>query len=389
MAVHAVVVCAGGSKRMGGVNKITAPVQGKTLLYHTLKPFQDSDAVDDIVIVSRKEDQGTIQRIVDEGGFSKAIHLVEGGKERQDSVRNGLHALESVAEDDIIAVHNGANPLVTVEEIEACVEKARERGAAVCAFPAKDTLKSVDKDVITGTIDRAGVWQMQTPQCFRYGLLLKAHQKAQDEKLAVTDDAMMVEALGEKAHVVPCSYQNIKVTTPEDLQTVEGVLSVRQGGSPMRTGLGQDSHRFASEKKPLVLGGYAIEGEQGLDGNSDADVILHALFNAVSSALGERSLGQYADELCKTGVTDSREYLKVIVGKMQERGYSLGNVAISVEAKRPKLEPWHDKIKESLMEILGLPAESIGLTFTSGEGLTGMGKGEGMACTCQAILRRG
>ncbi|MBI2656417.1 2-C-methyl-D-erythritol 2,4-cyclodiphosphate synthase [Candidatus Woesearchaeota archaeon] len=148
-----------------------------------------------------------------------------------------------------------------------------------------------------------------------------------------------------------------------------------------RIGFGQDSHKFSQNKnKKLVLGGFTIPNEIGLEANSDGDVVLHALFNSISSAIGERSLGYYSDEMCKKGVTDSKEYLKVILNKLNQKNLKINNVSISIEAKKPKLEKYTDKIKDSISKILKLEKQNIGIAYTSGEGLTDFGKGKGMQC---------
>jgi len=195
----------------------------------------------------------------------------------------------------------------------------------------------------------------------------------------------MVEALGKKVKIVPCSYENIKITAKEDLEIAHGILN-KSKSSVFRTGMGQDSHRFSKDKnKKLVLGGFTID-ETGFDANSDGDVILHALFNAVSSTIGERSLGFYADEMCKKGITDSKEYLKVILEKMRNSGFELNNVSIAIEASKPRLEKHTKSIKDSLSKILSLEKSKIGISYTSGEGLTDFGKGLGMQCLAYVSL---
>lgn len=156
------------------------------------------------------------------------------------------------------------------------------------------------------------------------------------------------------------------------------------------TGLGQDSHRFVDEgeEKDLMLGGALIPGHLGLKGNSDADVILHAIFNAISQALGERSLGYYSDPICEKGITDSKEYLKVIFKIMQNRGYEVSNIGIMLECKTPKIEQNSQLIKESLSKILNLEPHLIGLTATSGEGLTDFGKGLGIQSFVTVMLKK-
>ncbi len=157
-----------------------------------------------------------------------------------------------------------------------------------------------------------------------------------------------------------------------------------------RVGFGTDSHRFESSKvKPLVLGGVCLSHDGGLQANSDGDVILHALFNAISQACGNYSIGYYADELFKKGITDSREYLKIALKMAKEKGYRIGNVGIMVEAKKPYLgQEEVDKIRRSIAELLDIEEDAVGLTFTSGEGLTSFGRGEGILAQSIVSLYR-
>ncbi len=148
----------------------------------------------------------------------------------------------------------------------------------------------------------------------------------------------------------------------------------------IRVGLGQDSHAFEPEgtTKPLILGGVLFAGQPGLLANSDGDVVLHALFNALSQAVGGRSLGIYADPLCQQGITDSRQYLPVALDMVRRAGYTVNNVGISIEARRPKIEPRALEMKKSIAELLGIAEDQVGITATSGEGLTAFGRGEGI-----------
>lgn len=148
----------------------------------------------------------------------------------------------------------------------------------------------------------------------------------------------------------------------------------------IRVGLGQDSHPFEPDgsAKPLILGGVLFPGHPGLRANSDGDVVLHALFNALSQAIGGRSLGVYADPLCARGVTDSKAYLQVALDMVSRAGYTIGNVGVSIEAYRPRIEPMAEQMKESIAGLLGISADQVGITATSGEGLTAFGRGEGV-----------
>ena len=155
-----------------------------------------------------------------------------------------------------------------------------------------------------------------------------------------------------------------------------------------RAGIGQDSHAFENEKeKPLMIGGIKVEGTNGLKGNSDADVVLHALFNAISSACGKEGLGKYTDPMCiGQGITDSAEYMVWPKKFMKEKGLAIVNVSVSLECKKPEILPVTEKMRERIAEIMEISKEQVGITATSGEGLTAFGKGEGIMCTCIVLL---
>lgn len=393
----AIIVAAGKSKRMNKKeNKVFLPILGKPMICHTIKNFNDCGSIDEIIVVAQRNDIKKINEIKQKYNFDKIKKIVDGGKERQDSVYNGLMSIK--AEDgDVVVVHNGSNPLVREKEIVGCISAAKKHGAAVAGVPLKDTIKKIKNDFVDRTIDREGIYQVQTPQAIKYGIFVEGFRNAKKKKLKFTDDVSLVEALGKKVKIVPCSYENIKITTQDDLGIVEGILMskkikdfrdtknsknflVRRYNSGFRIGLGQDSHRFADRNKKLILGGYTVPNEVGLEANSDGDIILHALFNAISSAIGEKSLGYYADAMYKKGITDSREYLKVILNKLNQKNMRINNVSISIEAKKPKLDNHTDNIKKSLSKILKLEEEKIGITCTSGDWLTSFGKGEGMQC---------
>jgi len=146
----------------------------------------------------------------------------------------------------------------------------------------------------------------------------------------------------------------------------------------IRVGIGQDSHSFTKEKKLLKLAGIIIKNEAGLEGNSDADVVLHALFNAISQALGNKSIGHYADPLCKKGIIDSKEYLKIALDMCKEKSFVINNIGIMIEAQKPKLESFVDEMKKSISNIAKINEDAVGITLTTGENLTAFGKGLGI-----------
>lgn len=376
----AIIAAAGKGRRMGkNANKVFLPLSSKPIICHTLETFQKCSQIDEIIIVAQKNEIKKMTEIKKKYNFSKIKNIVVGGEERQDSVYKGSVSIKNAKKNDIVVVHNGSNPLVRENEIIDCINAAKNFGAAACGFPLKDTIKKASGDFVEKTIDRKNVYQIQTPQAIKYGLLIDAFKNAKNKRLKATDDVSLVEAMGKKVRIVPCSYENIKITTQDDLRIAEGIFGNKLPN--FRIGFGHDSHKFSqSRNRKLVLGGYTVPNEIGLEANSDGDLILHALFNAISSAIGLKSLGNYADSMLEKGVTDSREYLKVILDKLNQKNMKINNVSISIEARKPRLDNCTDKIIESLSKTLDLEKDRIGITCTSGEGLTAFGRGEGMQC---------
>ncbi|MBI2656416.1 2-C-methyl-D-erythritol 4-phosphate cytidylyltransferase [Candidatus Woesearchaeota archaeon] len=224
----AIIVAAGKSRRMKkNTNKIFLPLLSKPMGYYTLKAFQDCDLIDEIIVVTNKNEINKINKIKNQYQFTKIKNVVEGGKERQDSVYNGLMSIKNARNEDIIIVHNGSNPLIKESEIVECIDAAKQYGAAVAGFPLKDTIKRIDDDFVGKTLDRTNIYQIQTPQAIKYNLFIHAFKNAKRKNLKVTDDVALVEALGKKVKMVNCSYENIKITTEEDLKIAEGILIKR------------------------------------------------------------------------------------------------------------------------------------------------------------------
>ncbi len=381
---------------MGGrVNKHLLPLGGRPIIVRTLEAFQRCPDVHSIVLVAGKERLQPYRSLVEQHGLTKVSSVVLGGETRQESCARGLAA---VGDADIVLVHDGARPLVSARVIAEVIREAQEHGAAVAAVPATDTIKLAREDrFVLDTLPRERLWQMQTPQGFRTHIFRQAHEAARRDHFLGTDDAMLVERLGHRVKLVEGDYANIKITTAQDVliaealwqagstsdqtATAEGqTATTRDDGAMLRVGIGQDSHAFLTEEtpKPLVLAGIVVPGEPGLSANSDGDVVVHALFNALSSAVGQHSLGVYADPLCGRGITDSARYLRIALDMVRAAGFTIGNVSICIEAKRPRIEPLVAGMREKIAGLLGVPTDRIGITATSGEGLTAFGRGEGI-----------
>ncbi len=214
--VGAVIVAAGSSRRMGGIDKVFAPLGEKPVLAHVLDAFESCDSIDQIVVVVSKKNLERCRQLIAEKGLSKPIEVCAGGRRRQDSVAAGLKRLQNC---HWVVIHDGARPLVTKDLIERGLKAARETGAAVAAIPVTDTIKVAGDDrIVHQTPPRQNLWAVQTPQVFRYGLIAEAYEKANSE---VTDDASLVERLGYKVKLYMGAYDNIKITNPDDLALAE------------------------------------------------------------------------------------------------------------------------------------------------------------------------
>lgn len=376
---YAIILAAGNGARLKSKNnKMLVQVAGKPLVYYSIMALNDHPSIDEVLVVVNKENKAEIQKIVTDYHFSKITKLVIGGKTRQASLENGIKALKSPSKDDIIIVHNGANPLVDNDEISLAIEKTEESGACILGHFMKSTIKEVGDKHIIKTHDRDKLFAAETPQMARYDILKKALEHAKKNKLVTTDEAMLLEAIGQKVSILEAHEHNFKVTSPSDLQRLGSILG--EVSEDVRVGMGQDSHVFEKVKKGLTLGGVFLKDEHKLEANSDGDVILHAVFNAISQATGDQSLGFYADPLCEKGVTDSKKYLEIALKNMKKKKLTLNSLGIMIECKTPKIDPLVPQLRKSLSQITGLNSRRIGITATSGEELTSFGRGLGIQC---------
>ena len=227
MSNTAVILAAGLGKRMqAGHNKQFIEICGQSVLTHTLTVFAQIPEIAKIVLVVRAGEEDTCRNMIPEIAENKTV-LAIGGKERQDSVHNGIRAITWACE--YILIHDGARPLITEEVIRRTLLAAQNSGAAICAVPVKDTIKQADSDGnVLATIPRESLWAVQTPQVFRADLIRRAYENAYVHNHYGTDDASLVEYLGEKIKIVTGDYENIKITTPEDIPTAEQILQKRQ-----------------------------------------------------------------------------------------------------------------------------------------------------------------
>lgn len=386
---HAIILAAGQSQRMlSAKDKLLIKVANHPVIYYSLAAINDHNLVDDITLIVNKTNRDEIVKIVKTYKFNKVKLIALGGATRQESLRKGLQALSQKRKlkpqkKDLIIVHNGANPLPSFHEITDAITTAEIEGACIVAHEVKDTIKKVKNKKVEETIDREDLRAAQTPQVIEFSLLERALKNAEKKHLDASDEAMLIEAIGKKPSVIEAHEHNFKITDREDIERLKVLLGEAPEG--FRVGIGQDSHEFATDEKDrskgLTLGGILFKNFPKLSANSDGDVILHAIFNALAQAIGEHSLGFYADSLCvKEKVTDSKKFLDIILKKVAKEKFTIGNVGLMIECKIPKIDPLVSQLKKSLSKILNLPTQKIGITATSGENLTSFGAGKGIQC---------
>ena len=228
MHIVAIIPAAGVGRRMGGVvEKQFLQLRGIPILAHTLKVFDQSPEVDGIVLVVAPQQRQVLDtEVINPHPCEKLLGIIDGGPERQDSVANGLRAIPP--ESDLVVIHDGVRPLVSVDLVALVLDAARRHGAAIAAIPAGDTVKQVEDQRVVTTLQRETIWLAQTPQAFRVDLLRRAYQKAASDRIVLTDDAALVERIGVAVHLVRGSSENIKVTTPSDLVVAEAILAQRE-----------------------------------------------------------------------------------------------------------------------------------------------------------------
>lgn len=383
---HAIILAAGQSQRMGTKeDKMLLPVNGKPILYYSIMAFNDHPEIDTITIIANKINKPEIEKTIKMYKFARIKKVIIGGLTRQYSVEKGLKELEKSAKPtDIVLVHNGANPLPSHEEITKSIEEATEHGACIVGHYITSTVKEIDDQHVIKTHDRNKLFAAETPQTATYKIMKKALDHTIKNKLEVTDEAMMFEAIGQKTKYIEADENNFKITGHADYLKLKTILG--EMPEDFRTGIGQDSHMFEEKKKGLVLAGLKLPDELKLEANSDGDVILHAIFNALSQSIGEMSLGFYADDVCAKGVKDSKKYLDIILKKVKEQGFKVNTLGLMIEGSHPKIDPLVSKMKKSLAEILDLNTRRIGITATSGERCTVFGDGLGIQCFAIASI---
>jgi 2-C-methyl-D-erythritol 4-phosphate cytidylyltransferase/2-C-methyl-D-erythritol 2,4-cyclodiphosphate synthase len=389
----AILVVAGGrGTRAGGDQpKQYRPLLGIPLLTRTLTNLALAAPEAHLRAVIHRDDQDPYTaalRVLPGGGAGWADPAI-GGATRQQSVRNGLEALatDGISPEAIVLIHDAARPFPSRELVSRAIESARSHGAAVPGLPLTDTVKQVaPSGRIHGSPDRASLRTVQTPQAFRFDVLLAAHRQAADAgEYDLTDDAAVVERAGHAVYVFEGDKENVKLTTADDFARAEARLLGNL--ADVRCGQGFDVHAFGPGDH-VWLGAMKIPHDHGLEGHSDADVLAHAITDAILGALADGDIGAHfppSDPKWKGAA--SSLFLADAAGRVKARGGLIAHVDGTIICERPKIGPYRDAIRESLARIMNIAPSRMALKATTSERLGFTGRGEGIAALATATVR--
>lgn len=366
MGVSAILLAAGRGTRFGG-DKTMISLRGRPLWHYAYQTLRQHPLITEVGIVVHPDTLFQVQEQAPEASF-----VVVGGETRTQSARRGL--AETTGE--LVLIHDAARPFVPSSVVTRVIEATQHHDAVAPAIPVVDTIRQGGI-----TLDRSSLVAMQTPQAVRRQLLEKAYDEVEQE---FTDEMAMLEAIGVRPHIVPGDPVNFKVTTPDDLLRAAGYL----GAPETRTGLGYDIHPFATDNRPMMLGGVQFEGP-GLDGHSDADVLLHALTDSVLGAVGLGDIGQhFPNSDPRWRGAPSTQFLEHAIGLVREAGWEIINLDATLIAETPRIMVRAEEIRSTLAVVCGLDPSRISIKATTNEKLGALGRSEGIAAFAVATVRQ-
>ena len=383
----ALILAAGcGERAKGGIPKQYRLLAGTPLLCHSLRAFLSHKGIDQVLVVIHREHLSLYEAAVERLGDARLLPPVFGGESRQESAYAGLKSLEPREPPETLAskkilIHDAARPLVSHEDIDACLEALAYANAVVPVLPLTDALKQQDDSGGLRHVPRQSYRRALTPQGFNFDLILRSHRSFEQESLP--DDAALAEQAGIPLRAIEGRQGNFKVTYAEDFLRAEAILAAR---APARTGWGYDVHRF-TEGNSVRLCGVDIPHDKALAGHSDADVGLHALTDAILGAIAAGDIGaHFPPSDPQWSNADSGRFLAHANGLARQAGFCVHHVDITFICEAPKLSPHRDAMRKAVAGILEIGIDNVSIKATTTEGLGFLGRGEGIAAQAVANL---
>jgi 2-C-methyl-D-erythritol 4-phosphate cytidylyltransferase / 2-C-methyl-D-erythritol 2,4-cyclodiphosphate synthase len=387
MTAAAVIVAAGAGLRAGGERpKQYQPIGGKPVLRHTVEAFLQHPGIGQVQVVIG-EDQGTLYDAA--VGDLPLPRPVVGGATRQISVARGLEALRG-GTPRLVLIHDGARPFVSATVISHVIAHLDRHVAVVPALPVTDTLKRTRANMVVETVDRSGLWAVQTPQGFRFEAIAEAHARAaRARNHAFSDDAAIAEWAGIEVSLIPGSPDNVKVTSAEDIAAADRRMrrDALLALGDIRVGQGYDVHAFVPGDH-VTLCGVRIAHDRRLSGHSDADAPLHALTDALLGSIGEGDIGvHFPPSDPQWRGADSAIFLEHAARLIAARDGFIANVDVTIVCEAPRIAPHVPAMRRRIAEILELAPDRIAIKATTSEAMGFTGRGEGLVAMATATVR--
>jgi 2-C-methyl-D-erythritol 4-phosphate cytidylyltransferase / 2-C-methyl-D-erythritol 2,4-cyclodiphosphate synthase len=373
MKIAAIILAAGSSTRFGS-DKLSLMLRGKPVWWHSYQAFKNHPEIDNVILVCNEHNYGMIRETI---GVEAEVIL--GGETRTASSLAGLWKASQTGSEGVL-YHDGARPFVSPEVISRVVHRVKNGQAAAAGIPVVDTIKQVADGGINAHLNRSELFAMQTPQGALNAMFAEAFSKVNG---TFTDDMELLAQAGFETFVVEGDPQNFKITTRDDAQRAKSVM-----GNEHRTGLGYDIHRFSDNpQRPCWLGGVHFPGEVGLEGHSDADVVLHAVVDAILGAISAGDIGQLFPNTDPANKDrPSSDFLLAASEKLTEQGWTLNHVDIAIQAEKPKIMPRALDIRTKIAELLDIAVERVSVKATTNEGLGAIGRAEGICAFATASV---
>jgi 2-C-methyl-D-erythritol 4-phosphate cytidylyltransferase/2-C-methyl-D-erythritol 2,4-cyclodiphosphate synthase len=391
MFVSAIIAAAGRGARLGAATpKQLLALGNRTILQRSFDTIVEHDGIHEIVVALPPDLASSPPPFLTSS--RKPVRVVDGGARRQDSVANAFLQVSERA--GVIVIHDAARPFASPDLFSRVIDAAARGGAAIAALQARDTVKettaAVGVRIVARTIARESIYLAQTPQAFTRRVLEDAIKRGREAIDTATDEASLAEQAGHAVRLVEGESTNIKITTEQDLNMSKALIGISDSGFGIRTvprvGTGYDLHRL-EPGKPLIIGGVQIPHEAGLAGHSDADVLCHAVTDAILGAAGEGDIGQhFPDTDPKWKGANSIEMLASAVEIVRAAGYAVANVDAVVIAERPKLLPHIPTMRVNLARAIGIDVSAVSVKGKTNEQIDALGRNEAIAVHAVALL---